>query len=208
MDLCAPVCCILCTVFITIQYIGLYYPIASSSLHFLYIRCDYMSSHLHYLSLQASLWHFDETATPSDTCFTRVINYPLILWWIVILHNYVLLFSSALTLIQFISLPPDIERNYDFIVYSLSIGSLSVKLSKGRHRIKTRDRSPKWLFICLLSGLTLLWWLCKCVCVWEWVHVFSHISHVVSFVCVEIVFVCFLASMPGCVLYVYKYMGA
>lgn len=95
----------------------------------------------------------------------NMINSPLILWLIVILHNYVLLFYSTLTLIPFISLPPDIASNYDFIVYSLSIGSLSLGLSKGRHRIKTRDRSPKWLFICLLSGLTLLWWLCACVCV-------------------------------------------
>lgn len=119
----------------------------------------------------------------------NMINSPLILWLIVILHNYVLLFYSTLTLIPFISLPPDIASNYDFIVYSLSIGSLSLGLSKGRHRIKTRDRSPKWLFICLLSGLTLLWWLCACVCVCEKVHV-----SFLYFVCSENAFGCLCVS--------------
>lgn len=108
----------------------------------------------------------------------NMINPPLNLWLIVILHNHVLLFYATLTLIPFIPLPSDIASNYDFIVYSLSIVSLSIKLSKGRHRIKTRGRSPKWLFICLLSRLTLLWWLCACVCLRDQERVF-----VVHFVC-------------------------
>lgn len=69
--------------------------------------------------------------------------------------HFFFFFYASLTLILLISLPSDIGSKYDFIVYFLSIGSLSVQLSKGRHRIKTRGRSPKWLFICLLSGLTL-----------------------------------------------------
>lgn len=117
------------------------------------------------VSLQAGLYGTLIRRHPPKT--PDMINPPLNLWLTVILDNHVVLFYATLTLIPFISLPSDIASNYDFIVYSLSIVSLSIKLSKGRHRMKTRGRSPKWLFICLLSGLTLLWWLCVCVCLVE-----------------------------------------
>lgn len=125
-----------------------------------------------------------------------VINSPLIFWLIVFPHNYVLLLYSTLTLILFIPLPPDIVSSYDFIIYSLSIGSLSTELSEGRHWIKTRDWSPKWLFICLLSGLTLLWRLCACVLV-------ACVSTRVPRVCV-CVSLCVSACFPLCILFVAK----
>lgn len=65
-----------CAVFLrivsmSIQFTGFSYIIAFSTLYFRFIlhdvRSDNMSSYLHFLSLQAGLWHFDETASPKDT---------------------------------------------------------------------------------------------------------------------------------------------
>ena len=114
-------------------------------------RGNYRKSSHFLLCLRAGLWRSDEVASPIEAHHHD--SFPPHFWQGlgVISQNYIVL---PVPYHLFISLLSDIVV-WKYCMTSLFIPLLSAELSEGRRRIKTRDMSLKWLFICMLSGLTL-----------------------------------------------------
>lgn len=99
--------------------------------------CEWMWLHVFIFTPLSKLSYGSLTRQhPPET--PHVINSLLILWLIAIFHNYLQFFYPTSTLIPCISLPTDIASSYDFIVYTLSIGSLSLELSTGEAQDKDK----------------------------------------------------------------------